>query len=328
MISGRGLGHTGGTLDKLEAIPGFRTHLTLKGFERQIGKLGCAMIGQTDDLAPADRRLYALRDVTATVESVPLITASILSKKLAEDIDGLVLDVKVGRGAFMKSLKEARELARALVTVGRKAGVRVTAVLSRMDTPLGLCVGNALETAEAFEVLHGRGPADLIACTMTLAVEMLRLGGITASPGRASRILEDAIRSGLAAETARRLIEAQGGDPRVVARPQRLPRAPRVIPVRSNRAAHIADLDALAVGRLAMQLGAGRTRAEDSIDRAVGIVLAAKPGDRVKKGEILAHLHMNKTTDEKQAARTLRSAYSFSSRPPKRRPLIIETILR
>ncbi|HJK98423.1 MAG TPA: thymidine phosphorylase, partial [Polyangiaceae bacterium LLY-WYZ-14_1] len=211
MISGRGLGHTGGTLDKLEAVPGFRVDLSLDAFQRQVGKLGCALIGQTDDLAPADRRLYALRDVTGTVESVPLITASILSKKLAEDLDGLVLDVKVGRGAFMATEAAADELARSLRRVGREAGLRVTTVTSSMDAPLGRAVGNALETREAFEVLQGGGPDDLRELTLVLAAEMLRLAGVDGSPAAARRRLEGLLRDGVAARKMREVVAAQGG---------------------------------------------------------------------------------------------------------------------
>ena len=212
MVSGRGLGHTGGTLDKLEAIPGFRVDLPTTRFVAQTTELGCCLIGQTAEIAPADKRLYALRDVTATVESIPLITASILSKKLAEGIDGLVLDVKVGRGAFMKSEDDARALARSIVRVGKLAGKRVTAVLTAMEAPLGRTVGNAIETAEAFEVLTGGGPEDLVEVTLVLAAEMLRLGGVDKSTAKARKRLEAAIRDGSAADKMEAIVSAQGGD--------------------------------------------------------------------------------------------------------------------
>ena len=219
MVSGRGLGHTGGTLDKLEAIPGFRTDLSTDDFARIVRDVGTCMIGQTKDIAPADKRIYALRDVTATVESIPLIVASILSKKLAEGIDGLVLDVKVGRGAFMKDEARARELADKLVRVGTRAGKKVVAVLTRMDAPLGRAVGNANETREALEVLHGRGPADLVECTLVLGAEMLVLGGRAKTRPRPRRSCERRSRSGAAVRVMEKMVEAQGGDAKVVADP-------------------------------------------------------------------------------------------------------------
>src|SRR4051812_766741 len=216
MVSGRGLGHTGGTLDKLEAIPGFSVTLDAEAFRRIVGEVGCCMIGQTDRIAPADKRIYALRDVTATVESIPLIVASILSKKLAEGIDALVLDVKVGRGAFMKTEADARSLAEALVRVGTAAGKKVVALLTDMSAPLGRTVGNALETREAIDVLHGKGPADLVECTMALGAEMLRAGGVAATEAEARAKMKSALASGKAAEVMERMIAAQGGDARVV----------------------------------------------------------------------------------------------------------------
>jgi pyrimidine-nucleoside phosphorylase len=239
MISGRGLGHTGGTLDKLEAIPGFRVDLPLRRFERLVREHGFALIGQTKDLAPADRKLYALRDVTGTVESIPLITASILSKKLCEDLDALVLDVKVGRGAFMKSLADARALAASIVSVGSAAGLAVTAVLTRMDAPLGRAIGNALETREALELLHGRAPDDLLQCTLALGQEMLLACKLAKTPGAAERRLLGTLKDGRALRAMRGLVRAQGGDPRVVDEPDRLPRAPRSVVVRAKRAGYL-----------------------------------------------------------------------------------------
>jgi pyrimidine-nucleoside phosphorylase len=324
MIAGRGLGHTGGTLDKLEAIPGFRVDLPLRRFERVVTRHGFSIIGQTDDLAPADRRLYALRDVTATVESIPLITASILSKKLAENLDALVLDVKVGRGAFMQHLEDARELARSIVRVGAKAGVPTTAVLTRMDTPLGCTVGNALETAEAFEVLLGRGPADLVECTLVLGAEMLLAGGVVSTLASARKHLREAIKNGAGVAKMEALVRAQGGDPRVVREPDRLPRAKAIGAVRSTVDGYVQTLDALQVAELALGLGAGRTRADQVIDPSVGVMLHKKPGDRVRRGETLAEVHAARTEQLAAARRALLAAYTCSPRRPRSLPLVLE----
>jgi pyrimidine-nucleoside phosphorylase len=324
MISGRGLGHTGGTLDKLEAIPGFQVDLPLRSFERLVAEHGFAMIGQTEDLAPADRRLYALRDVTATVESIPLITASILSKKLAEDLDALILDVKVGRGAFMKNLPEARALARSIVDVGAAAGLPTTAVLTRMDSPLGAAVGNALETAEAFELLQGRGPEDLRECTLALGAEMLLAAGVARSLGAARRRLEAAILSGAGLARMESLVRAQHGDPRVVREPDRLPRAKIMAAVTAPEDGYVRELDALQVAELALRLGAGRTRAESSIDPSVGIVLKKKPGDSVRRAEPLAELHMRERAELPAARRALLAAYTFGTTKPRLGPLVLE----
>jgi len=323
MISGRGLGHTGGTLDKLEAVPGFRVDLSLDAFQRQVGKLGCALIGQTDDLAPADRRLYALRDVTGTVESVPLITASILSKKLAEDLDGLVLDVKVGRGAFMATEAAADELARSLRRVGREAGLRVTTVTSSMDAPLGRAVGNALETREAFEVIQGGGPDDLRELTLVLAAEMLRLAGVDGSPAAARRRLEGLLRDGVAARKMREVVAAQGGDDRVVDEPDRLPQAPTVRRLRAPDDGFIRRIDALEVGLAGVALGAGRARAEDPVDPAVGFVFHRKPGDRVRRGDLLVEVHGRERGGAiRRAADRVKRAVELGRRPPPERPLV------
>lgn len=328
MISGRGLGHTGGTLDKLEAIPGFRVNLSLSRFERLVIKHGFALIGQTEDLAPADRKLYALRDVTATVESIPLITASILSKKLAEDLDALVLDVKVGRGAFMKTTADARALAQSIVRVGAEAGVPTTAVLTRMDCPLGAAVGNALETAEAFEVLHGRGPDDLVECTLALGVEMLLAGKIERRQAAAEKRLRMAISSGAAAARMEALIAAQHGDPRVVREPDRLPRAKHVYPVVAQRGGFVQDIDAMAIARLALGLGAGRTRADQHIDSSVGVLLHKKPGDAVAPGQTLAELHLARPGERRACEAALRAAYTLRSRRRAVQPLVIEVLRR
>jgi pyrimidine-nucleoside phosphorylase len=326
MISGRSLGHTGGTLDKLEAIAGFRVDLSLARFERLVAEHGFALIGQTADLAPADRRLYALRDVTATVESIPLITASILSKKLAEDLDALVLDVKVGRGAFMKRRVDARALAHSIVEVGAAVGLPTTAVLTRMDAPLGRAVGNALETAEAIELLHGRAPEDLLACTLTLGVEMLLAAKVARSPSAAEAKLRAAIANGSARELLRALIRAQHGDPRVIDEPDRLPRAPVRATLNARASGFVQDIDALAVAQVTLALGAGRTRADQAIDHAVGVVLAKKPGEVVRRGEPLAELHLRSREQAASALAALATAFTVGKRRPRSLPIAIETL--
>ncbi len=324
MVSGRGLGHTGGTLDKLEAIPGFRTDLSSADFARIVGSVGTCMIGQTKDIAPADKRIYALRDVTATVECVPLIVASILSKKLAEGIDALVLDVKVGKGAFMKDLERARVLAKALVAVGTRAGKKVTALLTDMDAPLGVAVGNAIETREAIDVLHGNGPADLIENTLALGAEMLVMGGKAKDETEARATLKRALTSGDAARTMERMIEAQKGDPRVVDDTSRMPLASVVSEVNAERAGWVSSIDALAVGRAAVTMGAGRTRAEDAVDHGVGILLLAKPGAKVDKGQPLAKLYTRSKSADAEAR--VKAAFEIGDAAPATRPLVIERI--
>lgn len=328
MVSGRGLGHTGGTLDKLEAIDGFSVDTTVPKFVAQVRELGCALIGQTAEIAPADKRLYALRDVTATVASVPLITASILSKKLAEGIDGLVLDVKVGRGAFMQTLEDARELARSIVRVGRLAKKKVTAVLTTMDSPLGRTVGNALETAEAIEILHGRGPADLKEITLVLGAEMIRLAGIDKTEAKARARMERAIASGAAAEKMRAIIAAQGGDARVVDEPDRLPRAAVKVKVKAPRSGFVRGIDALEIGLTGVAMGAGRTRADQEVDPAVGVVLHAVRGARVQEGDVLAELHVQARKGAKALATRVAAAYDLGKRAPAVRPLVLDVIRR
>jgi pyrimidine-nucleoside phosphorylase len=308
MISGRGLGHTGGTLDKLEAIPGFKVDLPIDDFRRIVNDVGTAMIGQTADLAPADRRIYALRDVTATVESIPLIVASILSKKLAEGIDALVLDVKAGRGAFMKNVDQARALATALCDVGRAAGKRVSALITDMEAPLGRTVGNALETREAIAMLRGEAPEDLCECTLALGCEMLALAGM--ADGARER-LEQAIDSGSAARVFERMIEAQGGDPRVVDDPDRLPAASCQVELTSDRDGTIAAIDALEVGLAAVAMGAGRTRADQPIDPRVGIELCAVVGEAIEEGQPLAILHLGRKEDAEEPAIRVRRAITI-----------------
>jgi len=291
MISGRGLGHTGGTLDKLEAIPGFQVRLPVERFREILARHGACLVGQTDRLAPADRKLYALRDVTATVESIPLIASSIMSKKLAEGIDALVLDVKVGKGAFMKRREDAEALARTLAGIGRSFGKRVTAFLGAMDEPLGRTVGNALEVKETLDLLRGGGPPDLVACTEELTAEMVLLAGLAADRDAALARVRGAVASGRALEKLLAICAAQGGDPRVLEDPSRLPTAPSRLEVRAPRGGFVQAIDAQEIGLAAMSLGAGRARVDDRIDPAVGIVLERKVGDAVAAGEPLAVLH-------------------------------------
>jgi pyrimidine-nucleoside phosphorylase len=324
MISGRGLGHTGGTLDKLESIPGYRVRLSLDEFRGVLKRVGVAMIGQTEEIAPADRKLYALRDVTATVESIPLIAASIMSKKLAEGLNGLVLDVKVGSGAFMKRPKEARALAEALVGIGRGAGVRTVALLTDMDQPLGNAVGNALEVIECLETLRGRGPKDLTSLCIELTARMLVVGGLSDTVEAARSLVRACLQSGAGVEKFRQSIEAQGGDPAIVDDYDRLPRAARIEELLSEEGGYVTKLDAERVGVASMMLGAGRVRVEDQIDPAVGIVLNKKIGDRVDRGEVLARIYYNDPARLEEARATLREAFRLASERPRRAPLIKE----
>jgi pyrimidine-nucleoside phosphorylase len=324
MVSGRGLGHTGGTLDKLEAIPGFRTDLSTEDFIRVVRDVGTCMIGQTKDVAPADKKIYALRDVTATVECIPLIVASILSKKLAEGIDALVLDVKVGSGAFMKDEARARELATALVRVGTRAGKHVVARLTDMNAPLGIAVGNANETREALELLHGRGPADLREITLQLCAEMLVLAKRENDEKSAFKSLQNAIDSGAAVRVMEKMIAAQHGDAKVAADPSLLEIAQERVDVVADRAGFVTQADALAIGRAAVAMGAGRARAEDVVDPTVGISVLAKPGDRVERGQPLAALHVRKR--DASIEERVRAAYVIADAAPAPRPLFIGRI--
>jgi pyrimidine-nucleoside phosphorylase len=290
MMSGRGLGHTGGTLDKLESIPGFRTNLTLRETKAQIERLGCAMLGQTPEIAPADKRLYALRDVTATVESIPLISASIMSKKLAEGLNGLVLDVKTGSGAFLKDISKSIELARTMIGLGEAHGCPTVALLTAMDRPLGRACGNALEMEEAIEGLRGSGPPDLMEVTYALAAEMLVL--VHAAPGlrQARALLEESVASGRALETFARVIEAQGGNPAVIEDPGVLPQAQAVEVYRAEASGVVSAVEPRRLGRAIIELGGGRTAVEDAVDPTVGFVVTVKPGDPVRAGEPIASI--------------------------------------
>ncbi len=291
MMSGRGLGHTGGTLDKLEAIPGFRTGLSLQETVRQLDDIGCALIGQTGDIAPADRKLYALRDATGTVESIPLIAASIMSKKLAEGLTGLVLDVKVGSGAFLPELDRGLELAKTMIELGADYGVPVIALMTAMDRPLGRACGNAVEVEECIMSLRGEGPPDLMRVTYALGAEMLLVAGVARDRDEARRKMEVAISSGSAAECFRRIIAAQGGNPAVIDDPGLLPEAPECELYVAPRDGVVARVLPRAVGHGIIALGGGRTRVDDVVDPAVGFVITARPGDVVRAGEPLATIY-------------------------------------
>jgi pyrimidine-nucleoside phosphorylase len=326
MVSGRGLGHTGGTLDKLEAIPGFRVDLETSRFAEIVADVGTSMIGQTRDIAPADKRIYALRDVTATVECIPLIVASILSKKLAEGIDALVMDVKVGTGAFMKSEAQARKLAEALVRVGKQGGKHVVALLTDMNCPLGLTIGNAIETREAIELLHGKSPSDLQECTLALAVEMLRLGGVAASEDQAREQLHQAIHQKKALAVMKRLVEAHSGDVRVVDEPDRLTIAPVMVPIKAKESGFLHSINPLELGLCAVELGAGRTRAEDSVDHAVGIELVSKPGATIQQGDTLAKVFVKNSQALGKLEQRLEQAFQIAQTPPAPLPLVLGRI--
>ncbi|MFO0850122.1 MAG: thymidine phosphorylase [Gemmataceae bacterium] len=326
MMSGRGLGHTGGTLDKLEAIPGFRVNLSVREFRIALREVGLAMIGQTADVAPADKKLYSLRDVTGTVESVPLITASILSKKIAEGISGLVLDVKAGHGAFMKTLPDARTLAESLVRVGTANGLRVEAVLTGMDAPLGRAVGNSLEVIEAIDTLKGTGPADTEHLSVLLAAAMVRLAGLAADDATAEGMVRRALESGAGLEVFRRAIEFQGGDPRVIDDPSRLPLTRRSHLVRADRDGYVTEVRAGAVGVAATVLGAGRERAEDAVDHAVGVLVLARPGARVRADEPVLEAVYRDAQKLGDALPLLEDAVRIGDAPPTPAPLVLETV--
>jgi len=323
MMSGRGLGHTGGTLDKLEAIPGFRVNLSLEEMKAALARTGCAMIGQTAQIAPADKKLYALRDVTGTVESIALISASIMSKKIAEGIDALVLDVKTGSGAFMKTEADSRRLAESLVSIGVASGVKTEAVITQMDTPLGSAVGNALEVIECLEVLKGRGPRDLIDVTLELTARMLVLGRVAANREDAMRRAQKAIDSGAGLERLRRIVEEQGGDARVVDDYGRLPSAANHEIVSAPRDGFLVRLDAETVGRASVVLGAGRDRVEDPVDPAVGVMVLAKPGDEVRAGDPVLEVHYRDRSRLDAAVALLTQAIVVGDERPVSRPLIV-----
>jgi pyrimidine-nucleoside phosphorylase len=318
MMSGRGLGHTGGTLDKLESIAGFRTGLSLDEAESQVARIGCAMLGQTDEIAPADRRIYALRDATATVEVIPLIAASIMSKKIAESLTGLVLDIKRGSGSFLPKLDDELELAKAMIDLGARHGCPVVALLTAMDRPLGHACGNALEVAEAIAVLKGSGPPDLIEVTLALGAEMLVLSSIATTTEAAHVLMRDAISSGRALLKFEEIVSAQGGDKTVVRDPSRLPQAPHKSSFDAKREGVVQSVDPRAIGYGVIALGGGRRNMEDEVDPSVGFVITAKPGHHVKKGQSLATIHARSRADIETGRSTLEHAIVIgdSALPP------------
>ena len=327
MISGRGLGHTGGTLDKLEAIPGFNVNLPVKEFRRVLETCGCAMIGQTAEIAPADRKLYALRDVTGTVESPFLICASIMSKKLAEGIDALVLDVKTGSGAFMKNEKDAAFLAELMVETGERMRKQVVALITDMDQPLGNMIGNALEVVEVVEVLRGGGPEDLRELCLELAAWMLYLGRAAKSIGEGKARSAELIASGKALERFREMVKLQGGDVGVIDDPETFVKAQSTTQVASTRKGFVASIECEQAGTACVILGGGRERKEDSVDPAVGIVLHKKVGDRVNAGEALATIYYNAETKGERARQMISESYQIAEAPPQaKRPLVHRVI--
>jgi len=327
MISGRGLGHTGGTLDKLEAIPGFNVNLAVSDFRRVLETCGCAMIGQTAEIAPADRKLYALRDVTGTVESPYLICASIMSKKLAEGIDALVLDVKTGSGAFMKSEKDAAFLAELMVETGERMGKQVVALLTDMDQPLGNMIGNALEVVEVIEVLRGGGPEDLRELCLHLAGWMLHLGGAAKTVAEGKQISAQLISSGKALERFAQMVELQGGEVHTIDDPHKLPKARYTMKVPVESAGYIATMQCEQIGTACVILGGGRERKEDSVDPAVGIVLHKKVDDRVDTGEPLATIHYNDEARAARAKQLIMQSCEIAEKPNShKRPLIHRVI--
>jgi pyrimidine-nucleoside phosphorylase len=326
MMSGRGLGHTGGTLDKLESIPGFRTRLSLDELKSSLSSVGCALIGQTSEIAPADRKLYALRDVTGTVESIPLICASIMSKKIAEGIGGLVLDVKTGTGAFMKTPEASRALAESLVAIGRAAGVRTEAFITSMDAPLGREVGNASEVVESLETLKGNGPADLEQLSVLFASRMLVAAGLATGDEAAEARVRGALASGAGLDKLRQIIENQGGDPRVVDDYTRLPGTPDRAFVQSPGTGYLDALEAEMVGRAAVALGAGRNRIDDAIDHGVGVTVLVPPGGAVKAGDRILEIHHRNRRGLDEATRLLQAAIQIGDAPRHARPLVIDRV--
>jgi pyrimidine-nucleoside phosphorylase len=321
-MSGRGLGHTGGTLDKLESIPGYRTELTLDEFVAQVRDVGCAIIGQTGDLVPADKLLYGLRDVTATVDQLSLIAASIMSKKLAAGAQAIVLDVKVGDGAFMKTLDDAHALAETMLSLGEQAGREVVCLLTDMDQPLGAAVGNALEVAEAYDTVRGRGPADFSELVLDACAKLLALSDLAIDEAEARRRAETAVADGSADAAWRRWIEAQGG----TADESALPVAPVIHEVAAPRGGYVRSLRAIGIGLAALHLGAGRRTKEDEIDHAVGVVCRAKRGDRVEQGQTLAVVHARSDAEAAEAARDVLATYALGDEPPEPTPLLLGVV--
>ena len=323
MVAGRGLGHTGGTLDKLEAIPGFSVNLSVEQFKKQVDSLGVCLMGQTSDIAPADKRLYALRDVTSTVESIPLIASSIMSKKLAEGIDALVLDCKTGNGAFCESLKMAQDLAFAIQAIGKGRGKKVTALITDMSSPIGWAVGNALEVKESIDVLAGKGPKDTIELTVALGGEMLLLAGVASKIEDAKAKIVEVLSNGKALSLFAKMIEAQGGDPKVCDDQGRLPSASKTIEIKSKATGTLASIDSRQIGIAGIHLGAGRRQTDDVINPGVGIEVKMKPGEKISQGDVLAVMHV----DDKgvaEATKIIEDAFSFDGAPPNNDSRIVE----
>jgi pyrimidine-nucleoside phosphorylase len=326
MISGRALGHTGGTLDKLEAIPGFRTNLTIEEFREQLIALGLAFVGQTPEIAPADGKLYAMRDVTATVESIPLIASSIMSKKLAIDLDAIVLDVKCGTGAFMKKQIDARRLAQAMVAIGRRMDKRVQALITDMNQPLGYAIGNALEIMEVSQTLQNAGPMDLTRISLELAARMIYLGKVTKTLDEAREMAQARLLDGSGYRKFKAVIQAQGGNPLVLDKFELLPNALGAREISSPRAGFVSAINAEDIGRASAIIGAGRNQKEDEVDPAVGVILEVKVGQRVDAGGVLARLYYTKEDALEEAADLIEDAFHISSNVPEERELILEVV--
>src|SRR5689334_723668 len=326
MMSGRSLSHTGGTLDKLESIPGIRTDLTAEEFEKQLRELGLCFIGQTEQLAPADRKLYALRDVTGTVESIPLISSSIMSKKLAEGVDALILDVKVGSGAFMKKQVDARRLAQTMVAIGRRMDKKVRALITDMNQPLGFAVGNALEIMEASQTLQNAGPDDLTKLSLELAAHMIHLGKKAATMDEARRIAEQHLVDGSAYKKFKQVVAAQGGNAQALDKFELLPNATGMREVVSPRSGYISSIAAEDIGVASNMIGAGRDKKEDSIDPDVGIILEVKVGEKVDAGSVLCRLYYTREDRVEEGAERVEDAFRISGQKPDDRNLILEVV--
>ncbi|HEX4594826.1 MAG TPA: thymidine phosphorylase [Bryobacteraceae bacterium] len=326
MISGRGLGHTGGTLDKLEAIPGFRTDLTIDEFREQLKKHGLAFIGQTPEVTPADGKLYSLRDATATVESIPLIASSIMSKKLAVGLDAIVLDVKVGNGAFMKRQVDARRLAQMMVGIGRRMDKRVQALITDMNQPLGYAVGNALEVMEVSQTLQNAGPTDLTRISLELAARMIFLAKIVPTLDEGRELAQQKLLDGSGYRKFKEVIEAQGGNPQVLDRFELLPNATGVREIASPRAGYVSAIAAEDIGMASSMIGAGRNTKEDTIDPAVGVILEVKTGQKIEAGAVLCRLYYTREDNIEEAAQQVEDAFRISSTPPEERELILEVV--
>jgi pyrimidine-nucleoside phosphorylase len=326
MISGRALGHTGGTLDKLESIPGFRTNLSEDEFRQQLAEVGLAIIGQSATVTPADGKLYALRDATATVESIPLIASSIMSKKLAVSLDALILDVKVGAGAFMKKQVDARRLAQLMVAIGRRADLRTQALITDMNQPLGYAIGNALEIMEVSQTLQSAGPADLTRLSLELAARMIHLGKLTESLEEARDVAQGRLLDGSGYRKLKEMIAAQGGNPQVLDRFEMLPNATGAQEITTPRGGYITAIDAEEIGLAATMIGAGRDAKEDQIDPAVGLILEVKAGQKVDAGGVLCRLYYTKEDNVEEAAELVENAFKISSQAPEPRELILEVV--